>query len=97
MTEKLCERLEMQEGSSSLLASTSDSAAMIPDNFILLSCFMLLWISCEMAKCSFRRCRVVRETQLATVKCYCLTLYMYEDGAGEEAYKESTKRYPAFR
>ena len=68
--EKLCE--DIQEGSSSLLASTSacrDSAVMIPHNFILPSRFMLLWIS-EMAKRLFRRCRVVEKyVQPATVKC----------------------------
>ena len=56
-------REDIQEGSSSLLASTSaccDSAVMIPDYFILPSHFMLLWIS-EMAKRLFRRCRVVEK------------------------------------
>ena len=62
MIEKLRERLEMQEGSSSLLASTSaccDSAIIIPDNFILPSRFMLLCIS-ETAKRSFRQHSGVR-------------------------------------
>ena len=78
MTEKLCERLEMQEDSSSLLASTS-ACFILPSRFVP-PC-MLLWIS-ETAKCSFREAAYsgVRNTAGYSIMLFLilhLVIYIY--------------------